>query len=230
MFGSKLEVKRYEESVQKHEAYPVETGKILFYGSSTFTRCSPIYTEKHPENPNIEKEILMKDGTQAIVNHGIGGSSADDLLYYYNRLVVPYKPRALVIYTGGNDASYGYTAAESMQILATMIDWFQADFPNAPVYCMTIVPQLSKVGEVSYFTRRRDEYNRLLEDYCAVKDGVKIIRTLEMPCYFEKTEDQGSYDRVWEKVYHEDRGHLNAVGYGRFVDFFRDYLEKEGLL
>lgn len=228
MFGSRLEVKKYEETILKYEARPVVEGKILFYGSSTFARCSAI--TKYTENPVLEEEVRMKDGSQAIVNHGFGGSSADDLLYYYDRMVRPYKPRAMVIFTGGNDAGFGYSAADSLNIIATMIDWFQADFPGAPVYCMTIVPQLKKVGEVSYTTRRRDEYNELLEDYCAEKEGVSVIRMQDAPCYFEKPEDQGDYNKVWEAVYHEDRGHLNAFGYSRFMDFIREFLDREGLL
>ena len=52
----------------------------------------------------------MKDGSQAIVNHGFGTSSADDLLYYYDRMVRPYAPRALVLATMGNDVGFGYDA------------------------------------------------------------------------------------------------------------------------
>ena len=38
MFGSRLEVKRFEDRIEKYEAVPVQTGKILFYGHSLFTR------------------------------------------------------------------------------------------------------------------------------------------------------------------------------------------------
>lgn len=38
MFGSRLEVRRFEDRIVKHEAYPVEEGMILFYGHSLFTR------------------------------------------------------------------------------------------------------------------------------------------------------------------------------------------------
>ena len=232
MFGSRLEVKRFEEDIKKYEARPVETGKVLFYGSSTFTRCSFIYCDRHPEkgHPLLEEAVRMKDGSGAIVNHGFGSSSADDLLYYYDRMVRPYAPRALVIYTGGNDMAFGYQPEESMNILATMIDWFQADFPDAPVYCMSQVPQFKKAGLKDRSTRLRDELNILLEDYCAKKEGVKMIRMVDCPVYFEKPEDIGDYDKAWEAVFDTDQGHLNAIGYNRFMDFFRDYLEKEDLL
>ena len=78
MYGSRLEVKRFEDRIVKHEAYPVEEGMILFYGHSLFTRCSNITNFK--ENPNIEESVRMKDGSKAIINHAFGTSSADDLL------------------------------------------------------------------------------------------------------------------------------------------------------
>ena len=78
MFGSKVTVRHYEKSVLKYESVPVQTGKILFYGSSMFTRCS--WITNYQENPKLEDAVRMKDGSQAIVNHGLGGSSSDDLL------------------------------------------------------------------------------------------------------------------------------------------------------
>ena len=38
MFGSRLEVRRFEKSIEKYESVPVQTGKILFYGHSLFTQ------------------------------------------------------------------------------------------------------------------------------------------------------------------------------------------------
>ena len=105
MFGSKLEIRRFEDRILKYEAVSVVTDKILFYGHSLFTRCS--FITKRQENPMLEAEVRMKDGSQAIVNHGFGTSSADDLLYYYHRMVLPYKPRALVLATMSNDVGFG---------------------------------------------------------------------------------------------------------------------------
>ena len=107
MFGSKLKVRRFDSRIERYEAVPVQTGKILFYGHSLFTRCS--HFTRSVDNPKLVEEVRMKDGSQAIVNHGFGTSSADDLLYYYPRLVRPYKPRALVLATEANDVGFGYS-------------------------------------------------------------------------------------------------------------------------
>ena len=59
MFGSRLRVKRFEDRVLAYESVPVETGKILFYGHSLFTRCSFI-TKAGVDNPRLVDEVRMK--------------------------------------------------------------------------------------------------------------------------------------------------------------------------
>jgi lysophospholipase L1-like esterase len=38
-----------------------------------------------------------------VVNRGFGGSQLSDTLYYADRIILPYKPRVVVIYAGEND-------------------------------------------------------------------------------------------------------------------------------
>lgn len=210
MFGSKLKVKEFEESILQYEARPVQTGKILLYGDSLFTRTSYIFTEKHPEKglPLIEEAI------PEVLNHGFGTSSADDLLYYYGRMVRPYAPRALVLATGANDIGFGYSPAEVLQILATLIDWFQAEFPDAPIYCIKRPPAIKHKGTENRAVLHRREFNRLLEEYTAEKDGVSL---LEIPAYEEALHDK-------------DGVHLNDKGYPLFIEHLRTFFESEKLI
>ncbi len=232
MFGSRLEVRRFDDEIAKYLERPVETGKILFYGDSFFTRSSFTYCDRHPEkgHPLFEETLLAKDGSKAVINHGFGTSSADDLLYYYDRLVRPYAPRALIISTGSNDIGFGYSPAESMNVTATLIDWFQAEFPDAPVYVFKKMPGIKNKGTVNHVTRFRQEYNEYLEDYCARKEGVQIVDLYQAPFYFEKPEDIGDPEMVREDIYDTDRVHFNKMGYEMFIDYLRDLLQKEGLL
>lgn len=225
MFGSRLKVKRFEDRVLAYESVPVETGKILFYGHSLFTRCSFI-TKAGVDNPKLVDEVRMKDGSQAIVNHGFGTSSADDLLYYYPRLVRPYKPRVLVIATQGNDVAHGYSAKDIMEIEARIIDWAQADFPGIKIYCFSSNPSIKNKGEKNVFTRARDEYNQLLEDYCARKENVTYVSLIDQPFYFENPEDIGDYDKIREDIFVADRTHMNPKGYAMFMDFVRELLDE----
>ena len=224
MFGSKLRVKRFEDRILAYESVPVETGKILFYGHSLFTRCSFI-TQAGKDNPRLVDEVRMKDGSQACVNHGFGTSSADDLLYYYDRMVRPYKPRALVLATGGNDVGFGYTAKEVMEIEARIIDWAQADFPGIKIYCFSTDPNVKHKGEKTRGTRFRDEYDELLEDYCRRRENCTYVSLVNQPFYFENPEDVGDYDKVRDDIFVKDGVHLNPKGYAMFMDFLRELFD-----
>ena len=223
MFGSKLEIRRFEDRILKYEAVPVVTDKILFYGHSLFTRCS--FITKRQENPMLEAEVRMKDGSQAIVNHGFGTSSADDLLYYYDRMVRPYKPRALVLATMGNDIGYGYSAKDVMEILARIVQWAQADFPGIRIYCFGCQPLLKNKGIVNVSTRLRKEYNQFLEDFCARTENCIYVSLEKAAFFYEKPEDVGDCDKVREDIYYTDQAHLNQFGYSLFMNFVRELLD-----
>ncbi len=224
MFGSKLEVRRFEDRIEKYEAVPVQTGKILFYGHSLFTRCSFI-TIAGKDNPMLEESVRMKDGSQAIVNHGFGTSSADDLLYYYDRMVRPYKPRALVLATMSNDIGFGYSAEDTMEILARIIQWAKADFPGIRIYCFNEEPTRKHKGQVSTYTKIREKYNRYLEDFCANEENCIYVPLEKQAFYYLDPADIGNYDKVREDIFVQDGVHLNPEGYAMFMNFVRDLLD-----
>lgn len=232
MFGLRLDLDRYAEAVGWLEERPVETGKILFYGDSFFGHSSFIYRRRKPETPKpiLEEEVRMKDGSKAILNHGFGGAATDELLYYYHRLVLPYKPRALFLHVGSNDGGSAYSIAETMDRIGILVDWFQHDFPGAPVYIFNRTPGPGYIGVVNDKTYRRDEYNQLMEWYCSSKPGVKLIRMNEFPFLFTDPADIGDYDKIRTDLHDPNGKHLNAEGYGMLMEWYRTFLEKEGLL
>ena len=225
MFGSRLEVRRFEDRIEKYEAMPVQTGKILFYGHSLFTRCSPI-TIAGKDNPMLEEAVRMKDGSQAIVNHGFGTSSADDLLYYYHRMVRPYAPRALVLATMSNDVGFGYSAHDIMDILARIISWAQADFPGIPIYVIGNGASWAHKGKVHVFTRIRKEYTELLEDYCRRTPNCTFLNLGAQPFYYNNPEDIGDFDKIREDIFATDGKHFNAKGYEYFMEYIRKELDE----
>jgi len=224
MFGSRLVVRRFEDRIEKYESMPVQTGKILFYGHSLFTRCSSI-TIAGRDNPMLEESVRMKDGSQAIVNHGFGTSSADDLLYYYHRMVRPYAPRALVLATMSNDVGFGYGAKEIMEILARIIQWAKADFPGIRIYCFNEAPTLKHRGKPDVYTRIRAEYNELLKDFCDRTEDCIYVPMEQQAFYYADPADIGDYDKAREDIFAHDGVHLNPLGYSMFMDFVRALLD-----
>ena len=76
-------LKRLEKKyVLEYEKEEIEKGLIMFYGDSSFTRWSANWGHRP-----LEEDIRMKDGSKAVVNHGLGTSTAEEQLYFYNRIV-----------------------------------------------------------------------------------------------------------------------------------------------
>lgn len=220
MFGSKLEIKRFEKSILQYEEQPVKKGLILLYGHSLFTRCKPGNRWGHA---NVEEHVLAKDGSQAILNHGFGTSSADDLLYYYHRMVTPYEPRALLLATGNNDFAAGYSADEVIDIQTRLVQYARAEFPDIPIYCFSLIPtQGQKVADEAGVARR-NRYNTLLQELCD-KMNCTYVSLVDLPVWFDNPEDVGYYEKVGTRMY-GDRSHLNSEGYLQFMDFLRELLD-----
>ena len=223
MFGAKARVNRFDHWLDKYPFDPSEEGMILMYGHSLFTRCGPMSGEWG--NPNIEEHVRMKDGSRAIVNHGFGGSNAEDQLFYYSRLVRPWKPRALLLACGGNDLSIPYSPRDIMELQARIIQWAQADFPGIPIYCFNRnpAPSWKRESATNRAKRLRLEHNAFLEDFCARTENCHYVALQNLPMFFENPEDIGDYDKVRDDIFVED-GHLNAKGYGLFMDAMRELL------
>ena len=224
MFGAKEKVNRYDHWLPRFPYDPNEEGLILMYGHSLFTRCGPMSGEWG--NPNIEEHVLRKDGSRAIVNHGFGGSNAEDQLFYYSRLVRPWKPRALLLACGGNDLSLPYSAQDIMELQARIIQWAQADFPGIPIYCFNRNPQPSWKRESASNRGKhlRMEHNAFLEDFCSRTENCHYVALQNQAMFFENPEDIGDWNKVRDDIFVED-GHLNAKGYGLFMDFVRELLK-----
>ena len=89
---------RWEPAMQKFEeqekASPSPKGEIVFWGASSIVRWN-----LHESFPDLKA-----------INRGFGGSEMADAARYASRIVVPLKPRIVVLYPGENDIARGVTA------------------------------------------------------------------------------------------------------------------------
>ncbi len=82
---------RWEKTIagfeSKDRENPVAPGGILFLGSSSIRMW----------------ELGKWFPGMPVLNRGFGGSEVSDSVYYFDRIVIPYKPSAIVFYAGDND-------------------------------------------------------------------------------------------------------------------------------
>ena len=91
-------------------------GGIVFVGSSSIRLWD-----------DLEREF----GADGIVKRGFGGSRLSDCARYVAQLVLPYKPRLVVVYAGDNDLAEGRDAARTVLASFTeFVDQVRAALPD----------------------------------------------------------------------------------------------------
>ena len=222
-FDARVDLTRFEKSVRKYEETEIREGQILFWGSSLFTRWSEAY-----DNIPLEEVILGKDGSTVAVNHGIGGATAEELLFYYPRMVQPWKPRALLIYAFPNDSAAGYSPFEVMALKAKLLDHARAHMPGIRFYLLGVnlrTKYLDEGGLWDTTENRMLQHNELLEDYCRRHDDCTYLAIHKSPLFFARPEDAGDYKKTRRDIFVEDGIHFNREGYALFTQFIRDSLD-----
>ena len=221
MFEPRVTEKRklnwLEKSIVEFESEPIVKGKILFYGSSSFTRWKPKWG-----HPRLEDDILMRDGTQACVNHGFGSSNAEEQLYYYSRAVRPWEPRALVYTSFGNSIPLGYTAAEIFSLATRVLEYARTDFPGIKLFFCNIHPGPKESGPSRIVAE--NEFNELVAYYCEKHEDTVLVDQFNDPCFYEEG-FAADRQHVRKDLYVEDGVHHNLAGYAVYKEFFMKYLK-----
>ena len=103
-------------------APPPENG-ILFIGSSIFRQWT-----------NVREHMAPLPA----FNRAFGGSRTWEVLHYMDQVVLPYRPRIIVYYTGSNDVSAGESARAIVERTKEFIARAHAALPATRVYYVAI--------------------------------------------------------------------------------------------
>lgn len=132
----------YEEEIERLEQLPAAAAgpqpRVVFYGSSTFTRW-PALAQSFPQ---VEA-----------VNLGFGGSTLAACAWFFERLVLPQQPAALLIYAGDNDLGDGRTAEEVVLFYDHLMATIRATLGAIPVVFVGI-----KLSPARMYLRPSVEY------------------------------------------------------------------------
>ena len=227
MFDIPMELKSLEKEILKYEQEPIVKGKILFYGHSLFTRWG------HPKwgYRRMDEDIRMKDGSLAVVNHGFGTSTCEEMLYYYDRMVRPWEPRALVVSSLRNDYLYGYYPELTMNVIARMLHWARTDFPGIKLFLVEDHPCPSgkdypRKDLWNGSQHQRERYLEMLHTYARTHEDTQVIELWNQPEFIETPEDVGNYRKVRDDLFVEDGVHPNQAGYDVLAPIFRKALDE----
>ena len=77
--------------------------------------------------------LLSDFPKMGVMNRGFGGSQLSDVNEHFERLVLRYKPRQVVIYCGGNDINAGKSVEQVAADFEKFLDRMQRELPRTRV-------------------------------------------------------------------------------------------------
>ena len=152
--------KYYEEKADKYETNggDIENYHICLGGSSSMENWSESAQDMAP--------IVT-------FNHGIGGTSAEEWAdSLFERLVMPYSPKAVVYYVGVNDIiNRGKTGSQTATYLNNLFDKTHQYLPNTHIFYVLINKLPNYLNKQSQF----DIANSSANNYAASHDYLTCI-------------------------------------------------------
>ena len=180
----------FEPEIRKFEVVdrrtPPPTNAILFTGSSSIR----LWTNLTADFPG-----------RVVLNRGFGGSHMSDLVHYFDRVVMPYRPKLIVVYEGDNDLQDGKTVDAVFADFRTFLRRVHEKLPDTTVALLAIKPSPARRRLLA----EQRELNRRLRELAAKEPRLSFIDTAT-----PLLAPDGS---MRPELYREDGLHLNADGY-----------------
>ena len=180
------------------KANPPPTGAVLFIGSSTIVRWKTL-AQDFPEH--------------RVINRGFGGSEIADSVFYADRIVIPYRPRLIVLRAGGNDIQAGKTPEQVAADFRAFVEKVRAKLPDVRIAYMTINATPSRWANVE----REKKANQLIKEYIASGKNLDYIDTFAATL--------GADGKPREELFVKDRLHFNEEGYKILASIVRSHLK-----
>lgn len=190
------------ETFEKADARtPPPARPILFVGSSSirFWRLKKYFPDHY----------------QQAVNRGFGGSGLPDLLYYFDRLVLAYRPRAVVLYSGENDLGHGANVEKVSSDFRQVADLMRSHLPHTQLLLLPIKPSPTLWG----LWPEMVEANRTIEYLATESRRIDTIDTA-IPLLGAKGQPDGRF-------YMPDQLHLSQEAYALWSDLIHPWISRQ---
>ena len=190
---------RYEESIERFEnadlISPPAKKAILLVGSSSIGFW----------NNDAPVDLAPLD----VIPRGFGGSVMNDVLHYYERIILKYAPRAIVLYEGDNDIAWGLSPATVLNQLVSLIANLDRDLPDTRLYLLDIKPSIAR----SHLWVLAEEVNN---GFAAIARTDPNIFHINVSKFL--LDENGD---IRKEIYLPDDLHLNDAGYDIWAEVIK---------
>jgi lysophospholipase L1-like esterase len=178
---------------------PPPSGAILFIGSSSI---------------RLWKTLAQDFPMHRVINRGFGGSQIIDSVNYADRIVLPYRPRHIILYAGGNDINAGKTSEQVFADFQAFVARIRTKLPHTRISYISIAPNPARWAQVE----RVRAANALIEEYTTRDPLMSFINVF--PAML------GPDGNPKPDIYVEDRLHMNAKGYALWKELIEPWLAR----
>lgn len=147
-----------------------------------------------------------------VVPRGFGGSTLYDVWVHLDRLVLPLRPAAILLYEGDNDIDYGVAPQSILSVFKALAARVQETFPECHIFVISIKPSLARWQQWPDAVRA----NALLAEACRQVDQLHYL-DVAAPMLNEA-------GRPREALFLPDGLHMNEAGYRLWREVVRPAL------
>ena len=189
------------ESFKKQDSTnPPPQNAILFVGSSSFRMWT-----------NIQEDFPG----YTLINRGFGGSSLPDVIRYAPDIIIPYKPKQVVVYCGENDfTADGVNAGIVNDRFTTLFEIIREKLPKAHILFVSLKPSPSRLKYMPEMVKANTMIKNYLKNY---------RRTGYVDVYSKMLLPDGS---PMPDIFKADQLHMTEAGYAIWKKAIKPHLKR----
>ena len=188
------EIAAFEQADAK---VPPPKGGIVFVGSSSI---------------RLWKTLAQDFPQHRVLNRGFGGSEVADSVQFADRIVLPYAPRMVVLYAGGNDLNAGKTPELVFADFKAFAEKVRAALPAAELAYISSAGNPARWAQVE----KVKALNAMIEAFIKEQPRMKFINV------FPRMLGDDGLPRP--EIFLPDKLHMNADGYKLWTEIIRPLL------
>ena len=184
----------FEAADRTHAPAP---GSILFIGSSSIEHWKSLAADF----PEVK-----------VINRGFGGSVVSDSTFFADRIVAPYRARAIVMYAGDNDLQEGNSPEQVRDDFAAFVRKARTVDPGVPIAFVAIKPSVARAVLLPQIRQA----NALVRAYAATQKDVTYLDV------FTPMLKDGAPQ---PDLFGEDGLHMNRKGYLLWINIIKPWVD-----
>ncbi|MGH8216061.1 MAG: SGNH/GDSL hydrolase family protein [Rhodanobacteraceae bacterium] len=150
------------------------------------------------------------------INRGFGGSAIADSTQYANRIVIPYRPRVIVMYAGDNDIAEGCTPRQVLEEFKAFVARVRSELPKVTIVYISIKPSIALW---TLWPQMREANGKI----------ARWTRTQKRVAFVDvATSMLGADWKPRPGLFRDDGLHMTPAGYAIWVEALEPILARDG--